>query len=154
MRQQHCGICLIKSLQKIFLACFQMSFFLFCPLSWPLLLLPLSWHPSPPLSKSALLCRAKGTARSLKGSSFRVDISTKFRTETPSRSLREKRSASVCIDIVGCGAATLISVYRERMRHRSRLLSFYPRRDQINEFLKNFRCGKQLRSKLGNRPYK
>ena len=49
------------------LTCFHASFFPFCPLFWPPLFLPLSRHVlaifSP--SKSALFCRAKGTAQSL-----------------------------------------------------------------------------------------
>ena len=38
-------------------------------------------------SKSALFCRAKGTAQSLERGSFRMDLSTKFGKELPSRNL-------------------------------------------------------------------
>ena len=54
---------------KFLLTCFRASFFPFRPLSWPPLFLPFSRHMfalfSP--SKSALFCRAKGTAQSLEG---------------------------------------------------------------------------------------
>ena len=77
------------------LTCFHASFFPFCPLCWP----PLSPPPfsghlfalcSP--SKSALFCRAKGTAQILGRGTFRTHLSTKFGKEIPSRNLREKRS--------------------------------------------------------------
>ena len=64
----------------------------------PLLLTPLPHLFSPPFrpfsnSKSALFCRANGTAQSLERGSFRMDLSTKFGKEIPSRNLRKKRSA-------------------------------------------------------------
>ena len=77
------------------LTCFRASFFPFCPLWWPPLFLPFSRHLvtlfSP--SKSALFCRAKGTAQSLERGGLRMDLSKKFGKEIPSRNLREKRSA-------------------------------------------------------------
>ena len=42
-------------------------------------------------SKRALFCRAKGTAQSLERGSLRMDLSTKFGKEIPSRNLREKK---------------------------------------------------------------
>ena len=52
---------------------------IFCPLCWP-------------PSKSALFCRAKGTAQILEMGTFRMDLSTKFGKEIPSRNLREEGS--------------------------------------------------------------
>ena len=42
-------------------------------------------------NQCALFCRARGTAQSLERGSFRMDLSTKFGKESPSRNLREKR---------------------------------------------------------------
>ena len=57
----------IRNVGKKKLTCFHASFFPFCPLCWPPLFLPFSRHIfalfSP--SKTALFCRAKGTAQSL-----------------------------------------------------------------------------------------
>ena len=63
---------------------------------------PLLTTPFPPLfsalytpfspSKSALFCRERGTAQSLERGSFRMDLSTKFGKETPSRNLHEERA--------------------------------------------------------------
>ena len=54
--------------------------------------------PSP--SKSALFCRTRATAQSLERLSergnFRIDLSTKFGTEIPSRNLCENRSVKCC----------------------------------------------------------
>ena len=76
------------------LTCFHAFFFPFCPLCWPPLFIPFSGHLfalfSP--SKSALFCRAKGTAQISERGNFRMDLSTKFGKEIPSRNLREKRS--------------------------------------------------------------
>ena len=74
--------------------CFHASFFPFCPLCWPPLFLPSSRHllPFSPPSKSALFCRVRGTAHSLERGSVRMDLSTKFGKEIPSRNLREKIS--------------------------------------------------------------
>ena len=76
------------------LTCFHASFFPFCPLCQPPLFLPFLsiFLPFSPPSKSALFCRAKRTAHSLERGSFRMDISTEFGKEIPSRNLREKRS--------------------------------------------------------------
>ena len=67
---------------------------------------PLLATPLPPFSghlfglfsrsQSALFCRAKGTAQILERGSFRMDLSTKFGKEIPSRNLRENRSESAC----------------------------------------------------------
>ena len=69
-------------------------FFLFAPFAGGPLFPRFSQHIfalfSP--SKSALCCRAKGTAHSLKRGNFRMDLSTKFGKEIPSRNLRAKRS--------------------------------------------------------------
>ena len=72
-------------------------FFPFRPLRWPTLFLPFSrlfalFSPS----KSALFCRAKGTAQSLERGSCGMDLSAKFGQEIPSRNLREKRSEIAC----------------------------------------------------------
>ena len=79
------------------LTCFHASFFPFCPLCWPPLFLPFSRHIfalfSP--SKTALFCRAKGTAQSLERGSSGMDLSTKFGKEIPSQNLRKKRSVAV-----------------------------------------------------------
>ena len=58
-------------------------------------------HPFPPFSrhlfapfsplKSALFCRATGTAQSLERGSSRMDLSPKFGKEIPSRNLRKKK---------------------------------------------------------------
>ena len=64
----------------------------------PLLATPLPPHFSRHLfalffpSKSALFCRAKGRAQSVERGSLRMDLSTKFGKEIPSRNLRKKRS--------------------------------------------------------------
>ena len=82
--------------RDFFLTCFHASFFPFCSLLWPPLFHPFSrclfalFSPS----NSALFCRAKRTAQSLERSRFRVDLSTKFGKEIPSRNLHEKRSVS------------------------------------------------------------
>ena len=61
----------------------------------PLLVTPLPllfsapFSPFPPL-KNALFCRGRGTAQSLERGSFRMDLSTNFGKETPSRNRREK----------------------------------------------------------------
>ena len=49
-----------------------------------------SGHLFAPLSpsKSALFCRAKGTAQSLERGSFRIDLSTKIGKEVPSRNVQ------------------------------------------------------------------
>ena len=79
-----------------YLTCFHASFFPFCPLCWPPLFLPFSRHIfalfSP--SKSALFCRAKGTAQSLERGTSGMDLYTKFRKEIPSRNLRKKSSVT------------------------------------------------------------
>ena len=70
--------------------------FPFLPLCWPPLFLPFSRYLfalfSP--STSALFCRAKCTAQSLERGRSRMDLSTKFGKEIPSRNPREKRSES------------------------------------------------------------
>ena len=68
--------------------------FSFLPLFWPPLFLTFSRHlfALAPPSKSTLFCSAKGRAQRLETGSFRMDLSTKFGKETPSRNLREKRS--------------------------------------------------------------
>ena len=69
------------------------SYFLATPL-------PLFWAsscPIPPPRKNALFCRAKGTTRSLERGSFRMDLSTNFGKEIPSRNLREKRSVVIFV---------------------------------------------------------
>ena len=73
---------------------FSRALFSFCPLCWPPLFLPFSRHLCAlfSASKSALFCRAKGTAQSLERGSLRMDLSTKFGKEIPSRNLRKKRS--------------------------------------------------------------
>ena len=83
--------CLNSSTQK--LTYFRASFFPFCPFCWPPLFLPLSPHHFRPFlpSKSALFCRAKGTAQSLERGSLRMDFSTKFGKEIPSRNLHKKK---------------------------------------------------------------
>ena len=82
---------------ELHLTCFHASFFPFCPLCWPPLFLPFSRHIlalfSP--SKTALFCRAKGTAQSLERGRSGMDLSTKFGKEIPSRNLRKKRSGIV-----------------------------------------------------------
>ena len=72
---------------------FTRPFFLFAPLlATPLpLIFSALFRPVLP-SKSALFCRAKGTPQSLERGSFRMDLSTKFGKEIPSRNLRKKRS--------------------------------------------------------------
>ena len=63
----------------------------------PLLVTPLPplfsapFSPFPPL-KNPLFCRGRGTAQSLERGSFRMDLSTNFGKEIPSRNPREKRS--------------------------------------------------------------
>ena len=71
-----------------------MSFFPFCPLCQPPPFLPFSRHLFAlfSASKSALFCRAKGIAQSLERGSLRMDLSTKFGKEIPSRNLRKRRS--------------------------------------------------------------
>ena len=66
--------------------------FSFSPFSWSPLFLPFSRHLFLPFlpSKNALFCRARGTAQSLERGSFRVDLSTNFGKEIPSRNPREK----------------------------------------------------------------
>ena len=86
--------CYGPSKQKMLgLTCFHASFFPFCPLYWPPLFpTPFSGHLfalfSP--SKSALFCRAKGTALIFQRSTFRMDLSTKFGKEIPSRNLQKE----------------------------------------------------------------
>ena len=46
-------------------------------------------------SKSALFCRARGTAKSLGRGNFSVNLCRKFAKETPSRNLRENRSVFI-----------------------------------------------------------
>ena len=74
--------------------CFHASFFPFCPLCWPRLFLPFSRPIAALFSplQGTLFCRAKGTEQSLDRVSFRMDLSTKFGKEIPSRNLRGKRS--------------------------------------------------------------
>ena len=71
---------------------FSRVLFSFLRLRWPPLFLPSSRHLftlfAP--SKSALFCRAKGTAQSLERGSFRMDLSKDFGKEIPSRNLRKK----------------------------------------------------------------
>ena len=65
----------------------------------------------------------------------------------------EKWKATLCHDPSRLRAAILISVFRERMCDRSRLVACDPmcdrncmfpkRRTSINEFLENFRCGQK-----------
>ena len=84
----------------VVLTCFHASFFPFCPVCWPPLFLPFSRHLSTLFSpsKSALFCRAKGTAPGLESGSLRMDLSKDFGKEIPSRNLRKKRSVFVhCI---------------------------------------------------------
>ena len=69
-----------------FLTCFHTSFFPFCLFTGHLF--TLFSHSS----KSALFCRAKGTAQSLERGSFSIDLSTKLGKEMPSRNPREKGS--------------------------------------------------------------
>ena len=94
--EKHCRI-------LSFLTCFYASFFPFCPLCWPPLFLSFSQHPfalfSP--SKSALFCRAKGTAQSLVRGRFRMNLSSKFGKEIPSRNLLERRSVCALL-IIPC----------------------------------------------------
>ena len=76
------------------LTCFHASFFPFCPLCWSPLFLPFlsTFLPCFSSLESALFCRANCTAQSLEGGRFRMDLSTKFGKEIPSRNLREKGS--------------------------------------------------------------
>ena len=46
-------------------------------------------------SKSTLFCRARGAAQSSERGNFRMDLSTKFGKEIPSRNLPKKRSVIV-----------------------------------------------------------
>ena len=91
-----CDVCRgagLHEMSKEGLTCFRASFFPFCPLSWPPLFLPFGiFSPFCSPSKSALFCRAKGTAQSLERGSSGKDLSTDFEKEIPSRNLREKRS--------------------------------------------------------------
>ena len=102
-----------ESFLQEFLTCFHASFFPFCPLCWPPLFLPFYRHLLAlffPL-KSALFCRERGTAQSLESGSFRMDLSTRFGKEIPSRNLREKRS-----DFGGC----LEVIKTKRARHKQK----------------------------------
>ena len=76
------------------LTCFHVSFLPFRPLCWQTLFPPFSGHLFTLLSpsKSALFCRAKGTAQILERGTLRMDLSTKFGKEIPSRNLLEKWS--------------------------------------------------------------
>ena len=76
------------------LTCFHASFFPFWPLCWPPLFPPFlgTFFTLFSPSKSALFCRQGDTAQSLERGSFRMDLSTKFGKEIPSRNLRKKRS--------------------------------------------------------------
>ena len=78
------------------LTCFHASFFPFCPLYWPPLLLSFSRHFFALFSptESAPFCRAKGTPQSLGRGGFRTDLSADFGKEIPSRNLRKKRSVT------------------------------------------------------------
>ena len=69
-------------------------FFLFAPFAGHPFsaFFPAPFSPFSPPLKSALFCRARGTAQSLERGSSRIDLSTNFRKEIPSRNLREKRS--------------------------------------------------------------
>ena len=94
---------------------FHASFFPFCPLCWLPLFLPFSgrllalvfprkvlcsvecraqhtaWRGPCLPSESALFCGVQGTAHSLERGSFRMDLSTKFGKEVPSRNLRQNK---------------------------------------------------------------
>ena len=78
------------------LTCFHAPFFPFCPFAGHPPLPPFFSVPFCPFlpSKSALSCRAKGTAHSLERGGFRMQsaISTNFGKVISSRNLREKRS--------------------------------------------------------------
>ena len=80
------------------LTCFRASFFPFCPFVGHPFSSPFSRRLSTLFSpsKSALFCRAKGTAPSLESGSLRMDLSKDFRKEIPSRNLRKKRSEIAC----------------------------------------------------------
>ena len=87
-------IVVILRRKSLFWPVFTRPFFLFAPFaghpsSSPFLS---TFSPFFPPSKSALFCRAKGTAQSLERGSSGMDLSTKFGKEIPSRNLRKKRS--------------------------------------------------------------
>ena len=83
-----------SQLSLLKLTCFHASFFPFYPFYWRPLFLSFSRHLSALFSssKSVLFCRGRGTAQSSERGSFRMDLSTKFGKEIPSRNLRKKRS--------------------------------------------------------------
>ena len=82
---------------------FHASFFPFCPLCWPPLFLPFARHLFAlfSASKSALFCRAKDTAQSLERASLRMDLSTKFGKEVPSRDLRKEGQSMTLFSVNG-----------------------------------------------------
>ena len=96
--------------------------FSFLPLCWPPLFLPLSRHLQSTFSpsKSALFCRAKGTAPSLERGSLRMDLSKDFGKEIPSRNLRKKRSGKLILILSCCLVSAPKSQRLLRLRCPSR----------------------------------